>query len=192
MKQRKKLESNGPAAVAAAAAAAIASMDDDDETDVNKHDDANHEDGIIQLHDLRMSPIPSLRNRHASSRANHKTVGPPSLRFVRRGHCCYHHHHYSYANNSGFWSGKSQHQHPTAKCRKSALQPGRSNNQRVQQQRTGNEGAPEEQPRSSRLCGTYILPKIKDVNLIDKYSRIVFPASFAVFNVIYWSIYILL
>lgn len=177
------MESNGPAAVAAAAAAAMASIHaEDDDVDASNKEESNHEDGIIQLHDLRMSPIPSLRNRHSSagSRNSHKIVGPPSLRFVRRSHCCYHHH-YSYSNSSGFLSSAK-----AAKCRKLNNSPGR------QRQRPASEAAPEERERASRLCGAYTLPKIKDVNLIDKYSRIVFPASFAVFNVIYWSIYILL
>lgn len=35
------------------------------------------------------------------------------------------------------------------------------------------------------------MPKIKDVNIIDKYSRIVFPISFILFNFIYWAFYFL-
>ena len=35
------------------------------------------------------------------------------------------------------------------------------------------------------------LPRIKDVNVIDKYSRVIFPVSFLVFNIAYWSFYIL-
>ena len=35
------------------------------------------------------------------------------------------------------------------------------------------------------------LPKIKDVNVIDKYSRVVFPVSFILFNVAYWCFYVL-
>ena len=35
------------------------------------------------------------------------------------------------------------------------------------------------------------LPKIKDVNIIDKYSRMVFPVSFLAFNAGYWMFYVL-
>lgn len=34
------------------------------------------------------------------------------------------------------------------------------------------------------------LPKIKDVNIIDKYSRMVFPVSFLAFNAGYWVFYV--
>lgn len=35
------------------------------------------------------------------------------------------------------------------------------------------------------------IPKIKDVNVIDKYSRVIFPVSFAAFNAGYWIFYVL-
>lgn len=35
------------------------------------------------------------------------------------------------------------------------------------------------------------MPKIKDVNMIDKYSRIIFPVSFMLFNAVYWVFYFL-
>lgn len=34
------------------------------------------------------------------------------------------------------------------------------------------------------------IPKIKDVNIIDKYSRVIFPVSFLAFNVGYWVFYV--
>lgn len=35
------------------------------------------------------------------------------------------------------------------------------------------------------------IPKIKDVNIIDKYSRMVFPVSFLAFNAGYWIFYVI-
>ncbi len=35
------------------------------------------------------------------------------------------------------------------------------------------------------------IPTVKDVNKIDKYSRLVFPTLFIVFNVCYWCFYLL-
>lgn len=35
------------------------------------------------------------------------------------------------------------------------------------------------------------IPKIRDVNKIDRYSRIVFPVSYMIFNAFYWSFYTL-
>lgn len=36
-----------------------------------------------------------------------------------------------------------------------------------------------------------VIPKIRDINAIDKYSRIFFPVSFIIFNAFYWTFYIL-
>ena len=32
-------------------------------------------------------------------------------------------------------------------------------------------------------------PNMKEVNVIDKYSRVWFPVSFMLFNLVYWSVY---
>ena len=110
----------------------------------------NCEEGIIELHDLRLSPIPSLRNRHKP--LSSAKIGPPSLRFIRR----------------------STDKRAMTGCRSRSF---------WQQQKSLKKSA----------CGfRSALPKIKDVNVIDKYSRFVFPATFVVFNVGYWGTYILL
>lgn len=169
------------------------------------------DDGIIQLHDLRMSPIPSLRNRHhqtttttsggtASGRVSnsHKVIGPPSLRFVRRGHLTtqhhhhYHHHHHSCSQAKHFWSSNSKPQSRCCRKATNACLTARTGQLNHHGQKDGRDKRTTSNGDSRLLCGIYSLPKIKDVNLIDKYSRIVFPAAFAIFNVVYWSIYILL
>lgn len=33
------------------------------------------------------------------------------------------------------------------------------------------------------------LPKIRDINIVDRYSRVVFPIAFIIFNAFYWSFY---
>lgn len=35
-----------------------------------------------------------------------------------------------------------------------------------------------------------MIPEIEDFSKIDRYSRIIFPVSFIVFNVLYWLFYI--
>ena len=107
------------------------------------------EDGIIELHNLRLSPIPSLRNR---AKPIMKTkIGNPSLRFIRSsedkrfGECC-------------------------------SRTPVRRSQRRQKNV-----------SRSLRQSMTF--PKIKDVNIIDKYSRFFFPAAFALFNFVYWGSY---
>lgn len=169
------------------------------------------DDGIIQLHDLRMSPIPSLRNRHhqtttttsggtASGRVSnsHKVIGPPSLRFVRRGHLTtqhhhhHHHHHHSCSQAKHFWSSNSKPQSRCCRKATNACLTARTGQLNHHGQKDGRDKRTTSNGDSRLLCGIYSLPKIKDVNLIDKYSRIVFPAAFAIFNVVYWSIYILL
>lgn len=180
------------------------------------------DDGIIQLHDLRMSPIPSLRNRHAASSGvnpalagtsrtanNHvtKVMGPPSLRFVRRGHHQYHHHHHHHHHSCPqphqLWSNHSNKSSSSSRCCGVGRQTTSNKTSTSHHHMSSGGGSSHLHKRNSDrqksaaskrlLCGiNYSIPKIKDVNLIDKYSRFVFPASFAIFNVVYWSIYILL
>ncbi|GJQ65264.1 LCCH3 [Trypoxylus dichotomus] len=115
---------------------------------------------IIELQDVRLSPIASIRNRH-NSKSN--TCGeidpskfPPSFRITRS----------SYNPN---------HRTPGLRFRGS----------RVYVFLLGN---PIHRPKvlhalkkgASALKAS--MPKIKDVNIIDKYSRIVFPVAFMLFN----------
>ncbi|KAG5893564.1 hypothetical protein JTB14_028331 [Gonioctena quinquepunctata] len=122
----------------------------------------NNED-IIELQDVRMSPIASLRNRqHSKSNTCDldSSKFPPSFRISR---------------SSGYTFN-----HRTA--------PGL--------RYRGNRGNPLQRPkvlhalRKGALVLKASIPKIKDVNVIDKYSRIIFPVTFFLFNVGYWMFYI--
>ncbi|XP_058789337.1 gamma-aminobutyric acid receptor subunit beta-like isoform X2 [Phymastichus coffea] len=116
---------------------------------------------IIELQDLRLSPLPSIRNRSglasSSSAAgtparDHEQKFPPSFRITRA--------------------------------------PGYNAGLRYR-------GARQPKPKVLHAIrrGASVLkasmPKIKDVNIIDKYSRIIFPVSFIVFNAGYWIFYVL-
>jgi len=109
----------------------------------NANKKAENED-IIELHDLRMSPIPSIRNRFVKQPFKEDQNFPPSFR-INRSFC---------AKNS----------------KKGKLKV--SNHLK----------------KSTSAIRSFI-PKIKDVNIIDKYSRVVFPVSFLLFNIAYWWFY---
>ncbi|KAI4462489.1 neurotransmitter gated ion channel [Holotrichia oblita] len=121
---------------------------------------AQNED-IIELQDVRLSPIASIRNRH-NSKSN--TCGeidpskfPPSFRITRSSY-------------------NPSHRTPGLRFR-------------------GSRGNPIHKPKvlhaikkgASALKAS--MPKIKDVNIIDKYSRIIFPVAFMMFNAGYWLFY---
>nr|XP_024214696.1 gamma-aminobutyric acid receptor subunit beta-like isoform X2 [Halyomorpha halys] len=112
-------------------------------------------DEIIELQDVRLSPIPSIRNRHGGSTRSgleDPSKFPPSFRISRTGY-----------PRSGL---RFRHRSTQSKPKMlHALRRG-----------------------ASALRAS--MPKIKDVNVIDKYSRVVFPISFLIFNSIYWVFYI--
>jgi gamma-aminobutyric acid receptor subunit beta len=125
---------------------------------------------IIELQDVEMSPILSIRNRfnnrnypNSSAVDLDPTRFPPSFRMNRAGGG------YSYpARPAGGirYRGRShlpQHNKPKVF---NALKKG-------------------------ALAIRASMPKIKDVNVIDKYSRIIFPLSFMLFNAAYWIFYVL-
>ncbi|KAL1438300.1 hypothetical protein MTO96_048372 [Rhipicephalus appendiculatus] len=96
---------------------------------------------IIELHDVRLSPIPCLRNRHrplSAPGSDSELKFPPSFRMT-----------------------------------------GRFPPRVFQTLRRG----------ASAIRAS--MPRIKDVNKIDKYSRVIFPISYLVFNAIYWCFYLM-
>ncbi|CAD7090286.1 unnamed protein product [Hermetia illucens] len=128
-----------------------------------KSETCSANDDIIELQDVRMSPIPSLRKGNYNNTlesTGSETLDlakfPPSFRIAR-----------NYGTNR--------------------------NNLRYR----GNRAAHNQRPKMLHALrkGASVLkasiPKIKDVNVIDKYSRMVFPVSFLAFNAGYWTFYIL-
>ncbi|XP_046993003.1 gamma-aminobutyric acid receptor subunit beta-like isoform X2 [Schistocerca americana] len=131
---------------------------------------ASPDQEIIELQDVRMSPIPSIRNRHNSRFSTSSTEPvdpsrfPPSFRMNRSPG-------YSFPVRSTgglrFRGSRSHIQHTNHRPKVfNALKRG-----------------------ASAIKAS--MPKIKDVNIIDKYSRIIFPVSFMLFNAVYWIFYFL-
>ncbi|CAG9803061.1 unnamed protein product [Chironomus riparius] len=127
----------------------------------HSHSSSNTHEDIIELQDIRMSPIASLRNRHYQSGATENldlAKFPPSFRITRT---------YGGTTTSAIRSGL---RHRAAK-----------NSHRPKMLHALKRGA-------SVLRAS--IPTIKDVNIIDKYSRVIFPVSFLAFNVGYWVFYV--
>lgn len=121
-------------------------------------------DDIIELQDVRLSPIASIRNRNNLNANTNlypdfdSSKFPPSFRISRTGG-------YNFTSRPGGLRFR------------------------------GNRGNAVHKPRMLHAIkkGANALknsmPKIKDVNIIDKYSRIVFPVAFMMFNAGYWLFY---
>ncbi|XP_045480832.1 gamma-aminobutyric acid receptor subunit beta-like [Harmonia axyridis] len=128
---------------------------------VNSTDHKFNSDDIIELEEVRMSPIPSIRNKY-SSRGEifdfDQSRFPPSFRISRTT---------GYAYNY------------------------RTNGLRYRGNKIGNIHKPKMMHaiKKGALVIKASMPKIRDVNVIDQYSRIVFPISFTLFNVGYWLFY---
>ncbi|KAH8421376.1 hypothetical protein KR009_003281, partial [Drosophila setifemur] len=117
---------------------------------------------IIELQDVRLSPIPSLRKTNYNATLDsigtetlHLGKFPPSFRITR-----------NYGNGRTQLRYRAQKGMPTRPRMMHALKKS-----------------------ASAIKAT--IPKIKDVNIIDKYSRMIFPISFLAFNLGYWLFYIL-
>ncbi|XP_003747411.1 gamma-aminobutyric acid receptor subunit beta-like [Galendromus occidentalis] len=118
---------------------------------------------IIELHDIRMSPIPCIRNRRRSygNIAEGDGKYPPSFRMTHRGN-------YNSRPSIGY-----------ANRRRYRSEYGERRPRMLASLK-----------RHASMIKTAI-PRIKDVNKIDKYSRIIFPLSYMLFNAVYWCFYLL-
>ena len=130
---------------------------------------------IIELQEMRMSPIPSLRNRHKQK--YYKDPRGNKLKNI-------------FVILIKIFSGSDQSFPPSFRMHRNYSFPvrgGSHNHSRKDKRRTRLLN----QLKKSAGVIKSSLPKIKDVNVIDKYSRVVFPVSFILFNVAYWCFYVL-
>lgn len=142
---------------------------------------------IIELQDVRMSPIASLRHRQytcaisACGTNNSGTLEqtdfsqfPPSFRITR---------------NYGGGISSINRNNPAYGLRYRSSNSGSAS--------TAKNAHPNQRPKMFHAIrrGAKVLrkslPTIKDVNIIDKYSRMIFPVSFLAFNAGYWIFYAL-
>ena len=137
---------------------------------------------IIELQEMRMSPIPSIRARFSSKRdlagATSDHNFPPSFRIHRGGSGVYSHH----GGGGGGRDSKNHHHHSRR---------GHHNSSGSHHSDKHNKNKLIHQIKKGTSAVRAVLPQIKDVNIIDKYSRIIFPVSFLVFNIAYWCFYVL-
>ncbi|CAD5116133.1 DgyrCDS5057 [Dimorphilus gyrociliatus] len=123
------------------------------------YDQQQHE--TIELQQVRMSPILSLRNRQTFNYESAETSRmPPSLRMAYPRP--------TFSMRGGHTQLRRRGQKDTQK-KKKVLNTLKKRAKELRQK----------------------MPSVKDVNKIDKYSRLAFPSLFLVFNVCYWCFYLL-
>lgn len=119
---------------------------------------------VIELQDVRMSPILSLRNRQNFNFENEEAAHvTPAFRMqtsVPRA---------SYPIRGGHTQLLRRRNNSNVQRRKKVFSNLKRKAKEIRQK----------------------IPTVKDVNKIDKYSRLVFPSLFIVFNVCYWCFYLM-
>ena len=117
----------------------------------------------MELQDVRMSPILSLRNRQNYNFETEEVVQAPSFRMA---------------------SAVPRPSYP--------IRGGHT--QLLRRRNTGSTMRKKRMLTSIKKKAKELrqkIPSVRDVNKIDKYSRLVFPSLFVVFNACYWCFYIL-
>ena len=133
----------------------------DEYVDVSRHD-RHHLQHVQQQHHQQPLPMPLPL--------------PP-----QHHHHHHHHHHYNSAN--------VHHHHRPSTTRMSAYTGRRSRHPVRNDSLKRSRSLQMLQSAIRRSIKLITLPKIRDVNIVDRYSRVVFPVVFIIFNTFYWSFY---
>lgn len=151
---------------------------------------------IVMPQDMSRSSFnqPHLRNRHLHKTFSTATISEAEIR-------SYNHNNESssgYHNRSSRGPSRYPH-HPAGYPNRHQNRFGYGNRSGGDRRSWGNQqryngtsgGKPPRVIQSLKKSLTKSIPKIRDINIIDKYSRVIFPVSFIIFNAIYWCFYVL-
>lgn len=156
------------------------------------------EDVMMELEDVS-PPLHSLRNRHKRFTGSNITISEAEMRSLPNlyldnddGQACQRHR--NLINNSS--AGVYATQLPPARLPKYSYASRTARHHNASMRPYSSRGYNPHHRSRPRVLQTLrksakfvFIPKIKDINIVDRYSRIIFPSSFVVFNICYWSFY---